>query len=428
MSRALIVLDGLGDRADPASGRPTPLESARTPNLDRIAGRGSLGQVVVVAPGVAPESDAGALALLGIDPRTESPGRGVLEALGAGLDLRPGDIALRLNFATSDGTGRIVDSRVGRSLTSSDGAVLARALTEADLLAPQGVQAEVRSTVGHRGVLRLRPVSGPPLSAAISNSDPFYEKVGGAGQARPGSEPRIRSVQPLDGSAAARRSAELVDRFVAGAPGILAGAAVNARRARAGQPIANTVLVRAAGAVPEGPFRGFRDRTGLAGAAVTEMPVERGIARWLGLRDLFVGPMGPDKGSALAERARMVAEALRTDAFVYVHLKGPDEPGHDGDFDRKRDIIEGLDRAFFGPFLETFDASKDRIAVTADHATPCALKAHSDDPVPLLLFGAGIGRSDSTADRALPKFGEAACRAGAIGTCPGARVLPLLLS
>src|SRR5579862_5215586 len=117
---ALVVLDGLGDRPNPATGGKSPVEAASTPHLDRLASLGEVGEVSILGPGVAPESDAGVLALLGYDPVRDSPGRGVLEALGVGIPLAPGDVALRLNFATLDGDGKIIDSRVGRNLSSDE--------------------------------------------------------------------------------------------------------------------------------------------------------------------------------------------------------------------------------------------------------------------------------------------------------------------
>ena len=153
--------------------------------------------MVLIEPGVAPESDAGVLALLGYDPEHDSPGRGVLEAEGVGISLSPGDIALRLNFATVDGAGLVVDSRVGRSLSTEEARELARSLTEADLLRDERIRAEVRATVGHRGVLWFHPTDGRGLSPEISNADPFYERVGGLGQARTPAEARVRAVTPL---------------------------------------------------------------------------------------------------------------------------------------------------------------------------------------------------------------------------------------
>ena len=421
---ALIVLDGLGDRPNPTTGGKSPVEAARTPNLDALARRGQLGDVVVVAPGVAPESDAGVFALLGYDPVHDSPGRGVLEALGVDVPLVAGDVALRLNFATADGDGVILDSRVGRNLGTAESRELARTLTAADLLSEVGIRAEVRATVGHRGVLWLHPTRGGALSPNISNADPFYEKVGGMGQARRPERPKIETVRPLDGSPAAARTAEAVNRLLPAAASVLAGAPVNARRAMAGKKIANALLVRNAGALPEHPPTPFPEKYGLAGASLTEMPVERGIAQVLHLEDRYVGPMGPDRDVGYRERARVARELLATHPFVYVHLKGPDEPGHDGNAVLKQEVVESIDRSFFGPFLDGLELERYRVGVTADHATPAILKAHSDDPVPFLVAGAGVA---STPSSPAPKFGEAAASLGQIGHLRGADVLRYLM-
>jgi 2,3-bisphosphoglycerate-independent phosphoglycerate mutase len=420
---ALIVLDGLGDRPHPDTGGRSPVDAAATPHLDALVGQGRLGQVVVVAPGVAPESDAGVFALLGYDPVRDSPGRGVLEALGVELPLEPGDVALRLNFATTDGVGEILDSRVGRTLSTAEAAELARSLTAADLLHDEGIRAEVRSTVGHRGVLWLHPTSGGPLSPNVSNADPFYEKVGGMGQARRPERPRIQPVEALDGTPEATRTAAAINHFLDDAAGALAGHRVNARRALAGKKIANALLVRNAGALSARPLRSFEASHGVRGASLTEMPVERGIARVLGLEDRYVGPMGPDRDSGYRERARIARELLETHPFVYVHLKGPDEPGHDGNARLKQEIVEAIDRSFFGPFLEGLDLQRFRIGVTADHATPAILRGHSDDPVPFLIAGAGVAPDPSTGP---PKFSEAAASRGSLGTRRGAEVLSIL--
>jgi 2,3-bisphosphoglycerate-independent phosphoglycerate mutase len=420
---ALIVLDGLADRPHPATGDRSPVAAAATPNLDALSARGRLGDVVVVGPGIAPESDAGVFALLGYDPVRDSPGRGVLEALGVELPLAAGDIALRLNFATTDGHGLVLDSRVGRSLSTRESTELADSLTGADLLKDDGIHAVVRATVGHRGVLWLHPVAGGPLSPNISNADPFYEKVGGMGQARRPAEPRILPVRPLDATPEAARAARAVDTFLDRAASALAGHRINARRAMSGKAIANGLLVRNAGAVPSPPPRSFAELHGVAGAALTEMPVERGIARVLGLEDRYVGPMGADRDAGYRERAAVARELLASHPFVYVHLKGPDEPGHDGDAAAKQQVVEAIDRSFFGPFLDGLDLGRYRVGVTADHATPSILKGHSDDSVPLLLAGAGV-----PADPGTPvKFSEEAAALGSLGHRTGHEVLGLLL-
>ncbi len=423
-SAVLVILDGVGDRPHPDTGGKSPVDAAATPNLDRLASQGRLGEVVVVGPGIAPESDAGVFALLGYDPVKDSPGRGVLEALGADVPLGPGDVALRLNFATGDGNGAIVDARVGRSLSTGEAQQLARALTTADLLHDRGIAAEVRATVGHRGVLWLHPTDGGALSPNVSNSDPFYEKVGGMGQARRVENPRVLEVAPLDARPESARAAEAINVFLPRAAELLAGQTVNARRAMAGKRIANALLVRNAGALPDPPPLPFSERHGLPGAALTEMPVERGIAKVLGLTDEYVGPMVGDRDEGYRDRARRTLALLERFPFVYVHLKGPDEPGHDGNAVLKREIVESIDRAFFGPFTAGLDLGRSRMAVTADHATPAVLRGHSDDPVPLLLVGAGIPPGAGSAGS---KFGEEAAARGSLGVRPGAGVLPLLL-
>src|SRR6266511_3514680 len=180
MRRLLYVcLDGLGDEPVPALGNITPLEAATTPYLDSLARRGRTGNVITVAPGVAPESDIAVFAILGYDPRDEHPGRGVLEAMGSGMDLADGDLAYRVNFATQEG-GEIVDRRVGRDLSSEDAAALAAEVNR-DLFLPDA-SVELRATVEHRGALVIRSTLGP-LSAAVSNTDPAYAKQGSLGVA-----------------------------------------------------------------------------------------------------------------------------------------------------------------------------------------------------------------------------------------------------
>lgn len=421
---ALVILDGLADGLPSANAGPTPTESAFTPHLDHACTIGRLGQVVVIGPGVAPESDAGVFALLGYDPVHDSPGRGVLEAEGAGIDLAPGDVAFRLNFATLDEEGRVLDSRVGRSLGTLESSELARTLTAGDLLAEEGIRAEVRATVGHRGVLWFRSTGGGALSAEVSNADPFYEKVGGMGQAKAPTDRHVPKVEPLDRSPEAGRTARATNLFLERARSVLAADPVNVRRERTGAKVANGLLVRNAGSLSLAPAPAFASKYGRAGAAVTEMPVERGIARVLHLDDRYLGPMGPDRDAGYRERATATRSALDAFPFVYVHLKGPDEPGHDGNGPLKQEIIEAIDRSFFGPFLDGLDLRHVRVAVTADHATPVRRKGHSDDPVPLLLFGAGITSVPGGPER--PKFGERSAAHGALGTRPGRDVLRLL--
>lgn len=424
LRRAMIVLDGLGDRPNPALGGRSALEAARTPNLDRLSGEGALGLALPVGPGIAPESDAGVLGLLGYDPRRDSPGRGVLEAEGLGIRLQSGEVAFRSNFATLSPAGTVQDSRVGRSLTTEEASRLARALTRAALLKDKGIRARFLATVGHRGVVLLTPAPHSPLSPEVSNSDPFYAKLGGLGRALRPRTPRPRTVRPLDRTPAARRTASLTNLLLRRAKSVLSEDTVNLERRRKNQLEANGLLLRDAGLIGR-ELPPFREKWGLTGAALTEMPVERGLARLLGLRDVFVGPLPPgQREDGLRARAAKTLSLLRRHPFVYVHLKGPDEPGHDGDAPRKRDIIEQLDRFYFGPLLSGLDLARTRLVVTADHATPCTLKGHSADPVPLLCAGGGPLRGRPGEAR---KFSEAGAAKGTLGLLTGPEIMELLI-
>jgi 2,3-bisphosphoglycerate-independent phosphoglycerate mutase len=421
-SYVLIVLDGMGDLPHPVLNGKTPLEAAKTPNLDMLAGGGALGTLNPVRRGVAPESDAGVMGLLGYDPETESPGRGVLEAIGAGVDVRDGEVALRFNFATANDQGLIVDQRVGRGLTTEEAAALARSLTDANLLGQEGIEALVKATVGHRGVVRLKAVSGGPLSADISNSDPFYERVGRAGHALRPTNPYPVKVRALVENPAAQRTAEAVNLLSSRAIAVLETHPVNTSRRASSKLLANRLLLRDAGTRPTG-MATFAKRHGIEGSAVTEMPVERGIAKILDLEDVFVGPMGQDIPRELGLRADLARKALSRRPFVYVHLKGPDEPGHDGLAEKKRDVIERLDKFFMGPFLDGLDLTKTRVAVTADHSTPCIRKGHTDDPVPLLVTGG----KQYVPGKTPVKFSETSARNGTLGEMLGKQLVPFLL-
>ncbi len=422
--RAMIILDGLGDRPNATLQGRTALEAAQTPNLDRLASVGTLGLAVPVGRNVAPESDAGVLGLLGYDPRRESPGRGVLEAEGLRVPLPSGALAFRCNFATLERSGVIRDSRVGRSLGTQEAARLAEALTKANLLKDQGIRVRVLATVGHRGVVLLTPQRGRSLSEMISNSDPFYTKDGGLGRAVKPRRPVPKTVRPLDGSRQARETAEATNLLLARMRLLLAEHPVNRMRRGKNLLEANGILLRDAGVVGR-TLEPFRRRWGLSGAALTEMPVERGLARLLGLRDVFVGPLDPmRRKEGLESRAARTVSLLRRYPFVYVHLKGPDEPGHDGDAPRKKEIIEELDRFYFGPLLSKLDLDRVRLVVTADHATPCVLKGHSADPVPLLYAGGPLTRARAPRER---KFSERSARSGPLGLLIGPEIMRLLI-
>ncbi len=413
MKRLLYVcLDGLGDDPVPELDDRTPLEAAATPNLDALARAGRTGTVVTVGPGIAPESDIAVFAILGYDPSEEHPGRGVVEAIGAGLDLRDGDLALRVNFATADWP-RIVDRRVGRDLSSEEAAALAEEVNR-ELRLP-GATFTLRATVEHRGALVIRTEDGSPLSAAITNTDPAYRKEGSLGVALETFEPEVVRAEPLEDTEAARRAAELTNAFVEGSAKVLDASEVNARRRATGKLPANLILTRDAGD-HRPALQPIRERFGPSWGCFVEMPVERGIAILLGMAPVDVPRLSD--AEAYARWAALAAEALEGYDALYVHLKGPDVPAHDGRAEDKRDVIALIDEAFFGEVLPRLDLHRTVVAVTADHSTSCVRKAHTADPVPLVVAGGGV------APDGVASFGERACTAGAIGEIPGTAILP----
>ncbi|HEY7399922.1 MAG TPA: 2,3-bisphosphoglycerate-independent phosphoglycerate mutase [Actinomycetota bacterium] len=411
-----VCLDGLGDDPIPELDGRTPLEAADTPNLDALASRGRTGTVVTVGPGIAPESDIGVFGILGYDPQEEHPGRGVLEAIGVGMEFADGDLAYRVNFATADWP-EIVDRRVGRDLSSDEAEALADEVNER-LQLPDATF-DLRATIEHRGALVMR--AGEPLSAEVTNTDPAYRREGTLGVALEQFEPTVVHCEPLDRDDASARSADLTNAFVEGSHRILDVSEINARRRSEGRLPANLILTRDAG--DHRPrLEPIRERFGRSWGCFVEMPVERGIALALGMEPVPAPRLdptgfGPAAEERYAEWAVLAAEALHQFEALYVHLKGPDVPSHDGRAADKRDVVTAIDHAFFGEILPRL-SPRSIVAVTADHATSCLRKAHTADPVPLLVSGAGVDPDGSEA------FGERACARGSLGELRGIAILP----
>lgn len=406
MKVGYVLLDGCADRPSPRLNYTTPLEAAYTPNLDRLAGRARLGRVVTVSRRVAPESDIAVFNMLGYSFGEGYPGRGVIEAVGSGVTVSEGDLALRANLASVRGK-RIVDRRAGRNLTQDEAQSLADDLKGITL---KDAEFDYRATVSYRGVLVIR--SRGRLSAEISNTDPAYARIGGYGAAKTiSSDEGALRCTPLVQTAGARRAAELVNEFVSKSAKVLAASSVNRARAKAGKLPANFLLLRDAGDhLPR--VKSFTERHGVRGTAIVEMPAEVGIARLLGMKMLEVR----DRND-IGEKARLFSGALKAADLVYVHLKGPDEFGHDGDAAGKKKCIEGIDRDFFSTAA---DLSHDvRVGISCDHATPCTIKMHSSDPVPLL------STVDTRGDAR--RFTESNARLGSLGTFRGSEVLDFLL-
>ncbi len=399
-----LVIDGVADSlSDPI----TTLERAVKPGLDNIAANGLCGAMYTVSKGVAPESDEAVISILGYDPHKVYPGRGVVEALGAGLSIREGyEIAFRANFATIDpSTRKLVDRRVGRSLETSEAHELAKALDNMDLGIYDGY-VRVKATIGHRAVVVIGSRSYR-LSPMVSNNDPAYVRKGLLSIAVDKYEPVLKDIVALEDSVEARRTAELANKFVEKSIEILDKHPVNIERRSRGLLPANTLLLRdAGGSLPR--VTSIVEKYGCRVAVLAEMPVELGIGRMLGADTIVLEPPTNDPRRDYGLRLDKTLEALRKYDIVYVHLKGPDEPGHDGDYIEKKKRVEDIDKYYVKPLLEN-KPSELAILVTADHATPPSRKAHTDDPVPIALWIPGMEPDQVT------RYTEKECLKGKLG-------------
>src|SRR2546428_3689603 len=376
----MAVLDGASDRPD--GQQKTPLEAAATPNLDALVKRGSLGSMHTVGKGIAPESDAGVFSLLGYDPLQIHLSRGVVESIGAGVEFHDGDLALRAGFATVDGD-KLVDRRAGRNLSAREARELATAVNH-EVRLKNGTRFQFQATVGHRAVVVFR-ANSHKFSSEISNFDPAYVRTGQISVAQPGApQYDIPKCDPLDESPEAVKSAALVNEFGFKTRQVLDAHPVNRQRRKQGKKPANFVLMRDAGTTrPD--VQTFHEKWGLKAVMIADLPAELGIGRLLGMNVREIPP-----GTSLEDyrsRAELVLRLAGEYDFVYVHLKGPDEPGHDGLYDLKKQRIEEIDAGFFSHLRVSAKLQRTVLCVTCDHSTPCEDRGHSDDPVPVLVVG-----------------------------------------
>lgn len=374
----LLVLDGLGGLPHPETGL-TELESAATPNLDRLAARASLGLQRPVGYGITPGSGPGHLSLFGYDPIRYNIGRGVLSALGVGFAVQAGDIAIRLNFATIDAQGNVTDRRAGRP-SDDENRRLVQKLRER-VTGPGGVQVFFESEKEHRAVLVMR---GRQLSAALGDTDPQAE-----------------GVPPLAVQALQPEATETA--------GLLQSVLNSAYEVLADEPAANCILARGIDAYH--PFPTFAERYHLKARAIAKYPMYRGVARLVGMEGATV----PDSD---AESVAVLEQDFDSFDFHFVHFKAMDSRGEDGDFAAKMKAIEAVDALI--PRVEAL--RPDVLLVTGDHSTPSKLRAHSWHPVPVMIV------SEWTRPQPDATFGERACARGELGILPGMELMTLALA
>ncbi|MEI7727935.1 MAG: 2,3-bisphosphoglycerate-independent phosphoglycerate mutase [Verrucomicrobiota bacterium] len=367
---ALVVMDGLGDIATKSQGEMTPLEAAATPNLDKLVADGcAQGRMIPVAPGITPGSGPGHLGLFGYDPLEFQVGRGVIEALGLGVELKPGDVCARANFATLDAKGIVTDRRAGRIPTETCEKLCAKLAAKIKKLGDTEII--VKAGKEHRFVVIFR---GKGLEGPLTDADPNRE-----GFAIPAVKPR----DPENTKQA--KMAKLIAEFYKAALPILKN-----------EKPANGFLMRGIAHQPEIPL--FEDRYKLKPACLAVYPMYKGLAQLVGMKKIE----GPQ---TIKEQFERYLKEYDNYDFFFIHFKYTDKAGEDGNFEAKKKYIEEFDAAL--PIL--LEKCPDVLAITGDHSTPCAVKGHSWHPQPVLLHSA-ISGSDK-----LERFTETGANMGSLG-------------
>jgi 2,3-bisphosphoglycerate-independent phosphoglycerate mutase len=389
----LLIIDGVGDRPCSCLGGKTPLQAAYTPNLDELAKTGVCGIMDPVAPGIRTGSDTSHLSILGYPPQQYYTGRGPLEAAGCGIQMESDMIGFRANYATIDGAGNVIDRRAGRI---SDTTEITAAIRDGIDLSKYGVTIQFERGIGHRAALVLR---GKGLSSAVSSNDP---KTTGA-------PPKTIHPENEDTSEA-KFTAKICNEFCRQATEILRNHPINIARKVAGKNQANVILIRGSGVM--GIYEPFEERYGISGSVVATTTLIAGIGSSVGLHRVPVEPDTP-----LAEQVALVKQEFRTRDFVLFNIKNADEYGHDGKIMEKTKFLEKIDEKLH-PLMEMRELM---IAICGDHSTPCAIREHSADPVPLIIHG------DGTQIDHVSSYDEISCAAGALCRIRGGDLMPILL-
>jgi 2,3-bisphosphoglycerate-independent phosphoglycerate mutase len=362
-----VVLDGLGGVI---GDELTALQRSNHPHLDDLAHESALGRTVVIADGITAGSGPGHFAVFGYDPLTLDVGRGLLEALGLGVEVNPGDVAIRGNLCILDGDGRLVDRRAGRLATEQATLVIAALRSAVNRI--EDVDVEIHAGLQYRFAAVLR---GPGLEAHVADTDPQETDVAPL------------AARALDEASA--KTARIANALVA-----------KAREVLRENESANGVLLRGFSGRPALPT--YAEMAQLTGCAVAAYPAYRGVARMLGM-DVRTD-VAPN--ATVADEVDVLEKVWAEDYdFFFLHVKGTDSAGEDGDEMRKADVIEEFDAEL--PRIRAL--GPDVIVITGDHATPGPMAGHSWHPVPALLWGPWCEPDEAQ------HFNEVTCHAGRLG-------------
>jgi 2,3-bisphosphoglycerate-independent phosphoglycerate mutase len=393
----LLVLDGISDRPCPDLGGKTPLQAASTPVLDQLAHQGVCGIMDTIGPGIRPGSDTSHLSLLGYPPEKYYTGRGPLEAEGCGIHMERGMIGFRGNYATLGKNGTILDRRAGRIHETR---ALSTAIQQGVDLSSLGISFWFCSGAGHRAALALK---GEGLGAGVSSNDPKKEGI---------VPPAVKSTTRKTTD---QKTAKACNEFIRQSHEILEDHPLNRKREGRGEPPANIVLIRGAGEM--GHFESFEERYGLRGSVIAAATLIIGIGRVVGLRPVMVPGATGSVDTNLEGKISAAVQELDQKDFVLLNIKGGDEAAHDGKAQEKKNFIERID-ASLAPLIELPDYL---LIICGDHSTPCTIRDHSADPVPLLIRGDGV-----RVDR-VKRYDEISCAEGGLHRLHGLSLMPIIL-
>lgn len=373
----LLVADGIGDI--PSKNNQTVLETASIPNLDRLASQSVCGLADPISCGITPGSGPAHLSLFGYDPIKYQIGRGVLEALGIGMELSSRDLACRGNFATLDKEGIITDRRAGRMATELNEKLCKFLQDKINQIGE--VKVIIRPGMEHRFVVVFR---GDGLEDALSDADP--QKVG----------EKIKFAEALDPKA--KKSVKTVNEFIKQATDIL----------KEHYP-ANTVLLRGFAKYPGLPT--MKELFKLTPAAIATYPMYKGLAKLVGMEILKTG-------ESIEEEFKTLKKNFEKYDFFYLHIKKTDSYGEDGNYEQKVKVIEEVDKYI----PEVLNLKPDVLVVTGDHSTPALMKGHSWHPNPFMLFSKYIRVDEAE------QFNEKECVKGGLGRFLAVEALPLMMA
>ncbi|KWW17320.1 MULTISPECIES: 2,3-bisphosphoglycerate-independent phosphoglycerate mutase [Peribacillus] len=387
----MAIADGLGDRPHPLLEYKTPLEYAQTPNLDRLASEGITGMMNPISSGIPVGTDMGHLILFGYQPH-HYPGRGPIEAIGIGMQVEPGDIVFRCNFATVDENGIVVDRRAGRIREKTD--EIAEAINGIEI--EDGIEVFFKPATEHRAVLILR---GNGLSDKISDSDPKAPHDG-----KP-----YHQVEPMDASKEAARTATILNMLLKKSHAILSSHPINMKRNAEGKLPANFILTRGAGKMVK--LEPIVQQLKVKGSCIAGESTVLGVAQLAGFKPITDSSMTGNIDTNVELKARLALEEIAKQDMVYVHIKAPDVKGHDNEPFEKAKAIELFDQ-MVGLIVQDLPENV-YLALAADHSTPCEVGEHTGEPVPILIHGPGIRR-----DRIM-QYSELDCAHGGLGHLTG---------